>query len=111
MMDERSQDSTTAVRLVAVGDVFLNRENPGESFAHVGGLLKAGDVTFGNSEGTYAVNQKADADMMAAIIASPDNIAALTAWLAQRGVTMGDLRAGRHTLEDVFLRLTGGGES
>ena len=77
MMDERSQDSTTAVRLVAVGDVFLNRENPGESFAHVGGLLKAGDVTFGNSEGTYAVNQKADADMMAAILASPDNIAAL----------------------------------
>ena len=30
----------------------------------------------------------------------------LTAWLAQRDVPLGDLRAGRQRLEDVFLRLT-----
>ena len=77
MMSEPLQDSATSVRLVAVGDVFLNRKDAFESFAHVGEILKAGDITFGNSEGTYAVNQTADADMMAAIIASPDNIAAL----------------------------------
>ncbi|WP_162581618.1 CapA family protein [Variovorax sp. PBS-H4] len=77
MMSEPLQDSATSVRLVAVGDVFLNRKNPSESFAHVGEILEAGDITFGNSEGTYAVNQTADPDMMAAIIASPDNIAAL----------------------------------
>jgi hypothetical protein len=37
---------------------------------------------------------------------SPANVAALTAWLAERGVPLADLRAGRETLEDVFLRLT-----
>ncbi len=77
MVSEPSQQSATSVRLVAVGDVFLNRKNPLESFEHVGEILEAGDITFGNSEGTYAVNQTPDADMMAAIIASPDNIAAL----------------------------------
>ncbi|MDQ1395142.1 MAG: type transport system ATP-binding protein [Acidimicrobiaceae bacterium] len=39
--------------------------------------------------------------------ASPAAVAALTAWLAQRDLPLADLRAGRQTLEDVFLRLTG----
>jgi ABC-2 type transport system ATP-binding protein len=39
--------------------------------------------------------------------ASPTKVAALTAWLADRDVPLADLRAGRQTLEDVFLRLTG----
>ena len=39
--------------------------------------------------------------------ASPDRVAALTAWLAREGHPLADLRAGRQTLEDVFLRLTG----
>jgi ABC-2 type transport system ATP-binding protein len=39
--------------------------------------------------------------------ASPDRVAALTAWLAGEGLPLADLRAGRQTLEDVFLRLTG----
>ncbi len=38
--------------------------------------------------------------------ASPANLARLTAWLAERDVVIGDIRAGRHTLEDVFLRIT-----
>jgi ABC-2 type transport system ATP-binding protein len=38
--------------------------------------------------------------------ATPELIAALTAWLRDRGVTLGDLRAGRSSLEEVFLRLT-----
>ena len=37
---------------------------------------------------------------------TPDAVAALTAWLAQQGLALGDLRAGRQSLEDVFLRLT-----
>ncbi|MDO8776771.1 MAG: CapA family protein [Burkholderiaceae bacterium] len=77
MMNKQSQHPSASIQLVAVGDVFLNRENPVESFAHVGDLLKSGDITFGNSEGTYAVNPKADDDMMAAIIAPPENISAL----------------------------------
>jgi ABC-2 type transport system ATP-binding protein len=37
---------------------------------------------------------------------SPAAVAALTAWLAQHDLPLADLRAGRQTLEDVFLRLT-----
>ncbi len=39
--------------------------------------------------------------------ATPAMVAALTAWLAEHDLPLADLRAGRHTLEDVFLRLTG----
>jgi len=42
-----------------------------------------------------------------AAAASPATVAALTAWLAERDLPLADLRAGRQTLEDVFLRLTG----
>ena len=39
--------------------------------------------------------------------ATPDVIASLTAWLAERSIALpGDLRAQRQSLEDVFLRLT-----
>jgi ABC-2 type transport system ATP-binding protein len=37
---------------------------------------------------------------------SPAAVAALTAWLAEHDQALGDLRAGRQSLEDVFLRLT-----
>ncbi len=37
---------------------------------------------------------------------SPATVAALTAWLAEHNLALGDLRAGRQSLEDVFLRLT-----
>ncbi len=39
--------------------------------------------------------------------ATPALVAAVTAWLAERNVALADLRAGRETLTDVFLRLTG----
>ena len=37
---------------------------------------------------------------------TPATVAAITAWLAERELPLRDLRAGRQTLEDVFLRLT-----
>jgi ABC-2 type transport system ATP-binding protein len=37
---------------------------------------------------------------------SPANIATLTGWLAEHDLPIADLRAGRQTLEDVFLRMT-----
>jgi ABC-2 type transport system ATP-binding protein len=40
---------------------------------------------------------------------TPATVARLTAWLADRDLPLGDLRAGRARLEDVFLRLTGEG--
>ncbi len=36
---------------------------------------------------------------------TPTLVAALTAWLAEHDLPLGDLRAGRQRLEDVFLRL------
>ena len=39
----------------------------------------------------------------------PALVAELAAWLAERDLQLGDLRAGRQRLEDVFLRLTGAG--
>ena len=41
-----------------------------------------------------------------ASVPSPATVAAITAWLAQHDLPLGDLRAGRQSLEDVFLRLT-----
>ena len=43
--------------------------------------------------------------------ATPDRVAALTRWLADHNLPLADLRAGRQTLEDVFLRLTGNTET
>lgn len=37
---------------------------------------------------------------------TPELIAGVTAWLAQRGAVLSELRAGRQNLEDVFRRLT-----
>jgi ABC-2 type transport system ATP-binding protein len=37
---------------------------------------------------------------------TPTTVAAITTWLAERDLALGDLRAGRQSLEDVFLRLT-----
>jgi hypothetical protein len=36
-------------------------------------------------------------------------VAALTAWLAEHDLGLTDLRTGRQSLEDVFLRLTADG--
>ena len=36
----------------------------------------------------------------------PALVAELAAWLAEHDLQLGDLRAGRQRLEDVFLRLT-----
>jgi ABC-2 type transport system ATP-binding protein len=41
--------------------------------------------------------------------ATPELVAALAAALRDRGVLLGELRTGRRSLEDVFIRLTGDG--
>ena len=43
--------------------------------------------------------------------ATPELVAALTAWLRDKQVLISELRAGRRSLEDVFLRLTTEGRS
>lgn len=57
------------------------------------------------------VTEERPGSYRAGVASSPANVAALTAWLAERDLPLGDLRAGRQNLEDVFLKLTkGGGE-
>lgn len=57
------------------------------------------------------VREERPGEYVASVAATPANVAALTGWLAERGVPLADLRAGRQTLEDVFLRLTSGGDA
>src|SRR5207248_10165987 len=45
-------------------------------------------------------------DYVVDVAATPVLIATLAAWLRDRDVTLGDLHAGRGSLEAVFLRLT-----
>ncbi|MDP9452282.1 MAG: ABC transporter ATP-binding protein [Actinomycetota bacterium] len=54
-----------------------------------------------------AVEEVAPGEYLVGCAPTPAAVAALTAWLADADLPLADLRAGRHTLEDVFLRLTG----
>jgi ABC-2 type transport system ATP-binding protein len=50
-------------------------------------------------------------DYQVDVAATPELLAAVTAWLAEQGALLGELRAGRRSLEDVFLRLTSDGRT
>jgi len=51
------------------------------------------------------VSEGPDGDYRVATAPAPAAVAALTAWLAERDLSLGSLQAGRERLEDVFLRL------
>ena len=53
-----------------------------------------------------AVEEVSPGEYRVAATGSPAMVAELTAWLAEQDLPLGDLRVGRQTLEDVFLRLT-----
>ena len=53
-----------------------------------------------------AVLEERPGEYLVSAAASPANLARLTSWLAEHDIAVGDIRAGRQTLEDVFLRLT-----
>jgi ABC-2 type transport system ATP-binding protein len=61
-----------------------------------GALLLAPAAVFESKLGEYVVQAAP----------SPELVAALTAWLRDHGVALGDLRAGRRSLEEVFLQVT-----
>ncbi len=56
--------------------------------------------------GGAAVTETSPGEYLVAVPATPATVAAITAWLAEHDLPFADLRAGRHRLEDVFLRLT-----
>ncbi len=53
-----------------------------------------------------AVHETSPGEYLIEADPSPANIATLTGWLADHDLSLADLRAGRQTLEDVFLRMT-----
>jgi ABC-2 type transport system ATP-binding protein len=65
------------------------------------------DVASLGSHVGAVVEEVSPGEYRVAAAAAPATVAAVTAWLAERELPLADLRAGRQTLEDVFLRLTG----
>jgi ABC-2 type transport system ATP-binding protein len=61
----------------------------------------------GKAVGAF-VDEVSPGEYLVATAPTPSTVAALTAWLADHDLLIADLRAGRHRLEDVFLRLTHG---
>jgi ABC-2 type transport system ATP-binding protein len=60
---------------------------------------------------TGSVQEVRPGDYQVDAPATPELLAAITAWLAGQDALLSELRAGRRSLEDVFLRLTGEGRS
>ncbi|MDP8922440.1 MAG: ABC transporter ATP-binding protein, partial [Chloroflexota bacterium] len=71
------------------------RATPGLALADLAGRL-----------GARGVREERPGEYRVAVDVTPAAIAALAAWLAEREVLLADLRVGRQSLEDVFLRLT-----
>jgi poly-gamma-glutamate synthesis protein (capsule biosynthesis protein) len=44
----------SSLKILAVGDVFIDRPNPNTAFIHVAKLFAKADIVFGNCEGVYA---------------------------------------------------------
>jgi ABC-2 type transport system ATP-binding protein len=91
-------------RVVAAGPLAELLQGGGEEirFGAPPGLAVA---SLGQRLGA-AVTEASPGEYVVATAPSPAAVAALTAWLAEHDLPLGDLRAGRQTLEDVFLRLT-----
>src|SRR5262245_6054623 len=91
-------DGTAAeLRTAADVDDIAFAAEPGLDVAALGGVLGA------------PVTEVAPGEYVAAAAPTPSNVATVTGWLAEHGVSLGELRGSRRRLEDVFLRLTGGG--
>ncbi len=98
--------------------VVLNR-------GHVVASGRAEELAGGREEIRFATEQGVDTTSLAALLGaavvetssgryvaalapSPQAVASLTSWLAERNLVLGDLQVGRERLEDVFIRLVSG---
>jgi ABC-2 type transport system ATP-binding protein len=95
-------------RLVALGTpAELTRAGPPRSemrFGASGGI----DVAALSAALGVGVREERPGEYAVGAPGTPELVARLTAWLADCGITIADLRVGRATLEDVFLKLTEG---
>jgi ABC-2 type transport system ATP-binding protein len=94
-----AEGSPTELRTVTAADELR--------FAAAGGL----DVASLSEHLGAPVREVTPGEYLVETSADPATVAALTAWLAEHDTALGDLRAGRQSLEDVFLRLTREGDS
>lgn len=101
----------TVEELATGGSAVTFRAEPGLDVAALDGVLWAlptvPTLPSSPSSRTSAVRETAPGQYAVDLPASPALLAALTAWCADRGVLLTRLDAGRRTLEDVFLDLTG----
>lgn len=65
------------LRLLAVGDVLIERDDPGGVFARCADVIKVGDVFFGNCEAVYADGVQFSPTASIPVVGSPENAAGL----------------------------------
>jgi len=87
----------TELTSAAAGDETRFSCTPGIDVVEVGAALGLGpDAVTETRAGEYVI----------AAEATPDLVADLAVWLRDAGIRLGELQAGRRSLEEVFLRLT-----
>jgi ABC-2 type transport system ATP-binding protein len=91
-------------RLIALGtpDELTHGDRGELEFSAVGGL----DVTAIGAAIGAAVDEPRPGRYVVHAPNDPELVARLTAWLADHDVLLGELQAGKRSLEDVFLRIT-----
>ncbi|HLY64937.1 MAG TPA: ABC transporter ATP-binding protein [Chloroflexota bacterium] len=96
-------------RLVAVGDMESLRRQPESADTSVRMVAPAGlDLTELRAlDGVKAVREEQSGAYIFETTEPPALLAEVTAWARQREVSVRELRVGRESLEDIFLRLTG----
>jgi ABC-2 type transport system ATP-binding protein len=98
-----------AGRLVALGspaELTRSGDGGGETRFSARPGLDTDDLAAGLGLGAGAVAEDRPGEYLVQAAPTPELVAALAAWLRDRDVALGDLRAGRRSLEDVFLSLT-----
>lgn len=110
---ELAEAEKVADRVVIVDDGRVVAEGTPESLRTAGGaeirFNAAPDLdvaALGTAVGAPVV-EVTRGEYLVAAAPAPATVAAITTWLAERDLALGDLRAGRQSLEDVFLKLTG----
>jgi ABC-2 type transport system ATP-binding protein len=110
---ERLADRVVIVdrgRVVAAGTTAELRASAAGDDIRFGAPAGLDTAALGAAVGA-AVSEEAPGEYRVAAAPTPATVAAVCTWLAEHDQPLADLRAGRQTLEDVFLRLTGGHEA
>jgi hypothetical protein len=91
---------TEELRIVAVGDVFVHREEPQEAFQHVDRAFHSADVAFANLEGVYSKTLERAPSAGVPVIADPVHASSIAA----SGINVVSL-ANNHSLDGGTLAM------